>query len=236
MRTFIIYLLTTVVALGQETKTQQFEILGIGKIQATADHIIAKITLGGLGNDYNKIVKETNDQTEAIRKTLLKLGLKEHQIVISDFMTRDNAQFRDYDQDTANKRFEVVRHVNVKYTFDKDLNSRVIYSLATNEIKPHFKFEFGLSDAKKNILRDELIRKALDDAKNKADLIAGKYGLKLKRILKVKYGNTTIDPDLRGNSVDLVGESLQPYYTETKEDSPEFDYMETVLVIWEFES
>jgi uncharacterized protein YggE len=234
MRTLLLILLTTIVSLGQETKTQQFEILGISKIQARADHTVLKVTLGGEGNDYNKLVKETNDKTETIRKVLIKIGLKDDQIVISDFMTKDNSVYRDFDSESTSK-FEVYRVINAKYTFDKDLNSKIINTLATHEIQPNFRFQFGLSDEKKNSLRNELIKKALSDARSKADIIASTYNVKIKRILKVKYGNTTIDPELRGNSVDLVGDSIQPYYTEYKEDSPEFDYMETVLVIWEFE-
>jgi hypothetical protein len=155
-------------------------------------------------------------------------------MVISDFMGRDNAIYRDFDNESTN-RYVVCRVINAKYIFDKDLNSKIINTLATHELRPEFRFQFGLSDEKKKVVRDELIRLALQDARSKADIIAATYQVKIKRMIKVKYGNTTVDPDLKANSVDLVGETTQPYYTDYKEESPEFDYMETVLVIWEFE-
>lgn len=234
MRILFMLLLSSTVALGQEVGSQQFEILGIGKIKARADHVVVKIFLGDEGNDYNKLVKATHDKTEIIRRLLMRIGIKDDEMVITDFMTRDNSLYRDFDSVSTNK-FEVHQVINAKYIYDKELNSKIINALATHELQPVFRFEFGLSDEKKNLLRNELIKRALNDAKSKADLFASTYQVKIKRILKIRYGNTTIDQDLRGNSVDLVGEALQPYYSDYKEDSPEFDYMETVLVIWEFE-
>jgi hypothetical protein len=61
MRTILLILLTSVVSLGQEIKDQQFEILGVGKIQVRADHTVLKVSLCSEGNDYNKLAKEIND-------------------------------------------------------------------------------------------------------------------------------------------------------------------------------
>jgi len=231
MKSFIVLLFATITAFSQTT--QKFEILGVSKISTNADHTVLKITIGEEGDDYHKLVIEVNDKTETIRKLLHQIGLSDEDIIISDFITRDNSAFGDFDNNTS--KYQVHRRIKVKYIFDKDLNSKIINKLATHPLHPNFKFEFGLSDEKKIIIRNELIKKALVDAKNKADVIASTYNLKIKRILNVRYGNTTIDPDLKANSVDLVGETTSVYYTEYKEDSPEFDYMETILVIWEFE-
>src|SRR5690606_13978585 len=101
MRTLLLVLLSTLVSLGQDTKLQQFEILGVGKIQARADHTVLKVTLEGDGNDYNKLAKEVNDKSETIRKALLKVGLKDDQITISNFMIRDNSVYKDFDSQST---------------------------------------------------------------------------------------------------------------------------------------
>ena len=67
--------------------------------------------------------------------------------------------------------------------------SRLIKSFSNGNVDAKISFKFKLSDDQKVTLKAQVIEKAIDDANNKAQVIAKKNGLKVGRIIRIKYGN-----------------------------------------------
>ncbi|WKZ58816.1 MAG: SIMPL domain-containing protein [Cyclobacteriaceae bacterium] len=229
-----IILATTIHSLvfGQETKTQEIEVLGVGKLTTKADYAKMIISLTADSDDRSEVVRKLNSDSETIRKDLLAYGFKQDQITVTDFNINDNNSYRRPPK--GRKRFEGYRGVLVKYNFDYEFNAKVTEHLATHPLRPYFKFEFELSESKKEIIRKELMEKAIIDAKTKAEIIANSSNVKLKRIIKIRYGEQSFTPNVEVNTVDLVTSMVRPTLAQVI-DSPSIDYGETIVVTWEFE-
>lgn len=78
------------------------------------------------------------------------------------------------------------------------------------------------------------MEKAIIDAKTKAEIIANSSNVKLKRIIKIRYGEQSFTPNVEVNTVDLVTTMVRPTLAQVI-DSPSIDYGETIVVTWEFE-
>jgi uncharacterized protein YggE len=229
-----IILVTTIpsILFGQETKNQEIEVLGVGRLTTKADFAKMIISLTADSDDRNEVVKKLNNDSEIIRRDLLAFGFTQDQITVTDFNINDNNSFRNPPK--RRKRFEEYRGVFVKYNFDYEMNAKITDHLATHPTRPYFKFEFELSESKKEIIRKELIEKAIADAMTKAEIIAKSSNVKLKRIIKIRYGEQSFTPNVEVNTVDLVTTMARPTLAQVI-DSPSIDYGETIVVTWEFE-
>lgn len=235
MRKILTIILATTIhslVLGQEPRSQVIEVLGVGKLTTKADYTKMIISLTASSDDRSEVIKKLNNDSETIRKYLLAYGFTQDQITVTDFNINDN---NSYDKPPkGRKRFEGYRGVLVKYNFDYEFNAKLTDRIATHPLRPYFKFEFELSESKKEIIRKELMEKAIIDAKTKAEIIANSSNVKLKRIIKIRYGEQSFTPNVEVNTVDLVTTMVRPTLAQVI-DSPSIDYGETIVVTWEFE-
>ena len=225
-------LFTHGIIFGQEPKSGEIEVLGVGKLTANADLATLIISVSAASEDRGSVVKELNDKSEVIRKDLIDYGFKHDQITLTNFEVEDNHQYAE--PPTERKRFEGHRLFKVKFKFDYDFNVKVTDKLATHSFKPYFKFEFELSEEKKESVRKILIEKALADARTKAEIIANAYNLKLNRIITITCGEHAYTPNVEVYSVDLGTEIYRPTIS-TVPDSPSIEYGETIVVTWGFD-
>src|SRR5690606_26929067 len=79
--------------------------------------------------------------------------------------------------------------------FDNDNRkiANLVKALSGGKVDVNFGFAFGLSEKKKETTRQELIRKAVKDAENKATTIATAANVKLSGISKIEYGKMEIN-------------------------------------------
>jgi uncharacterized protein YggE len=206
------------------------EVFGVGKLELKADYTIVEITVGSEKTQYDTLLSLINQNTKQIEKLLLTSGFDKTQINITDL------HLDDYGMPTFGEpNYTGWRNIIVEFEFDKSLTEELLKNLSNHQSEPYFRVYFGLTDSKKDVTRDKLIELALQDAKRKADAIANAYNLKISGIQKIQYGNVSFDSDVKAHSVDLITGMMTPSYQKYPMDSPEVEFMESVLVIWEFE-
>ena len=227
-----LFLAIPLLVLGQDSKTQEIEVIGVGKITTQADFAILSVSVSSDNEDRSLLIKKLNDDSEVLRKDLLDYGFTKEQVTVTDFKINDNNDYRRPPK--KRKRFEGYRAIIIKYNFQYEFNAKVTDHLATHPLKPYFRFEFQLSDERKERIKKDLIERALIDAKAKAEIIANSSKVKLKRIIKIRYGDQTITPTTDVTSVDEVVSMVRGTLTQLV-DSPSIEYGETIVVTWEFE-
>lgn len=231
--TFLILILPVLV-LGQEIKNQEIEVLGIGKLTTDADFATIIFNITTASDDKKLIYKELNEDSESLKNELIRFGFSKEQITMTDFSVTDNDE--EYNKrPKGKKKYEGHRGIMMKYNFDYDITAKFIEKLAAGSIDYVFKFKFELSEEKKKTIRTQLIEQALSDAKEKAQLIAETYKVKLKRIIKIRYGEQSFTPNIEVRTVELVSDTVTLRSLGRVIGSPSVDYCETIEVTWEFE-
>lgn len=232
--TFLILILP-VLLLGQEIKNQEIEVLGIGKLTTDADFATIIFSIATVNDDKKLVYKKLNDDSELLKNELISFGFSKEQITMTDFNVTDNDE--EYDKRPKGaKRYEGYRGVMMKYSFDYSITAKFIEKIAASSINYVFKFRFELSEEKKKIVRTKLIEQALSDAKEKAQLIADTYKVKLKRIIKIRYGEQSFVPNIEVRTVELISDTVTlRSVARGTIGSPSVDYRETIEVTWEFE-
>jgi len=224
-------LVTPELIFGQEPKSTEIEVLGFGKMTTNADFTILIISFFGYDKHKTLLMKKLNDESEIIRKDLMDYGFKPDQITLTDFHIQDS--YENANPPAKRRRFQGYRGIIVKFNFEYDLNAKVTDKLATHPLKPTFQFQFQLSEEKKGEIRKILMEKALGDAKTKAEIIASTDKGKLKRIIKIRYGEQKFTPNSDVNTVYLTS-AASPSLSQIV-NSPSVDYRETIVVTWELE-
>lgn len=224
-----------VLLLGQELKNQEIEVLGIGKLTTDADFATVIFNITTVNNDKKLVYKKLNEDSESLKNKLISFGFSKEQISMTDFSVTENDE--EYNKrPKGTKKYVGYRVVIMKYNFDYDITAKFIDKLATSSIDYFFNFRFELSEEKKELVRTKLIEQALWDAKEKAQLIADTYKVKLKRIIKIRYGEQSFVPNIEVRTVELISDTVTlGSVARGTIDSPSVDYRETIEVTWEFE-
>lgn len=129
------------------------------------------------------------------------------------------------------------RHI-LKIEFPSD-NKRLgnILNLIVNNavVRPEFRFSFFVKDVE--VSKNELLAKAVSDAKEKAEVLSKAAGVNLKEIASIDYSWGEIDFEVRPvenyKMMALPDEAEDSYEMDIEPD--DIDMSDTVTVVWNVE-
>lgn len=147
------------------------------------------------------------------------------------------------DKGTYKQRFVgyKFRHMmKVEFLSDNDLLGKVLFALANCPVKPEFRLSYTVSDPE--AAKNELLGKAVTDAKDKAAVLTQAAGVTLKGIQSIDYSWGEIDFEYKPmNGMLMADEYLAApmaisgtsYDMDIEPD--DIEVSDTVTVIWEIE-
>ena len=215
------------------------KVTGKGNLKVKPDVTRITITLEGCYKVYEESQRRSSEDTESLKDVLEGLGFKREDVKTLSFNV--NTKRESYQTKTGNWKERFVgyefRHV-MKVEFDSD-NARlgkVLYALANAEkITPEFRLSYTVKD--KEASKNELLGKAVEDAKAKAVVLSKAAGVKLKQIQSIDYSwgeiNFECSPmgeSLRNHSV-MACKASGAYDVNVEPD--DIEVSDTVTVIWE---
>lgn len=211
-------------------------VTGKGNLKIRPDMTKITTTLTEVCKEYAQALKRSSEDTEKLKELLGKFGFQRADLKTLDFNV--DTECEGYTENGAYKQRLVgyrYRHtMKVEFDSDNDRLGKVLYALANSDLHPEFYISYTVKD--REAAKNELLHKAVEDAKEKAAVLTQAAGVILKDIQNIDYSWGEIDMEVRPAN----GMMLRKMTTDSAEGSYSMDMepddinvSDTVTVLWE---
>lgn len=165
---------------------------GIGEGSYKPDQIILTLTFVFKDNLYDEVLENgTKSVLDFVNNILYKYSFSENDIKTKSFIIKEeqkyNEETRSYDFDG----YSYNQTVMLKFDYELEKLTNMMKDISKLSNPPYYKIEFSLKDEEK--VKKELISKAYNDAKEKANIIALASNKILKDCTKVSFKPLDVD-------------------------------------------
>ena len=168
---------------------RMIRVTGRGQLKVRPDMTRVTMTLEGIRKDYTKALKASSEDTEALKELLEREGFSRENIKTLSFdVNMENESYRDKDGNWKSrfKGYQYRHTMKIEFPSDQKRLGNILYLLANHTtIRPEFRFSFFVGDAEAS--KNELLGKAVADAKEKAAVLASAARCTLKDIEFIDY-------------------------------------------------
>ena len=216
-------------------------VTGKGQIRLKPDMTRITITLEGTYPEYSEALRHSSKETEAVKDLLTMHDFERSDLKTLDFSV--DTEFESYkEHGTYKQRFVGYKyHHLMKIEFDSDniRLGRILYALANSQLKPEFRISYTVKD--QEAAKNKLLGKAVSDAMEKADTLAGAAGVALKDIQGIDYSWGQINFEVQPmNRMLMVEECISSpmagsgsYDIDIEPD--DIEVSDTVTLLWEIQ-
>ncbi len=209
-------------------------VTGRGNIKVRPDMTRLTIALGGVFPDYAEAISRSTAQTEAFRELLVELGFKSTDLKTLAFYI--DAEYENYsDEHERYKRqfvgYRYSHELKIEFLSDNELLGKTLFKLGQSKFAPEFRISFTVSDPE--AAKNELLGKAVQDAVEKAEVLAKAAGLSLGAIQTVDYSWGEINLEVSPIEKSMMCPDAAP--SEMDIEPNDLEMADTVTVVWEIE-
>ena len=207
-------------------------------MQVHPDTTRITITIGGLNKDYAAILEQSSADTETLKELLTPFGFSRKDLKTLNFNI--DTEYESYkEKGDYKKRFVgySYRHVlKVEFESDNKRLGKILYALAHCNLSPEFRISYTVKDPE--VVKNELLAKAVKDAVSKAGVLSEAAGLRLGGIQNIDYSWGQVDFEVHAvNSLCetkmLACDEYRSYNMDIEPD--DIDVQDTVTVVWEID-
>ena len=211
-------------------------VTGKGQLKLRPDTTRITMTLEGVYPEYGETLRHSSEDTEALKDVLSGFGFARTDLKTLSFSV--DTEYESYrERDAYKQRFVGYRFqhmLKVEFPSDNQRLGRILYALANCAVSPEFRLSYTVSDPE--AAKNELLAKAVGDAKEKASVLARAAGVTLQCIESIDYFWGEIDIEYRpmerlANPTQAL--MAKSYALDIEPDDIEIS--DTVTVIWEIE-
>ncbi len=209
---------------------------GKGQIKAKPDVTRIMLTLEGTYRDYGETLRSSSQQTEQLKDILAPFGFERCDLKTVSFdVDTEYESFKEkevYKQRFAGYKF---RHcMKLEFDSDNERLGKVLYALAGCPLNPEFCISYTVKD--REAVKNELLGRAVKDAKAKAYVLAESAEVKLGEIKSIDYSWAEIDfevrPMSRAYAAPVALDSRAAGFDMDIEPD-DIEVTDTVTVVWE---
>ena len=210
-------------------------VTGIGSVSVKTDTTSLRITFGGIYKDYEETVRQSAEKTKILREAIEKSGLPGEALKTKDFSIESEYEsYRDYNNDYK-KRFlgyKFYHRTQIQFPKDNKMLGRILYELSLCSVKVEFSIDYTVKD--KDAVKKEVIKRAVENSREKAEIMAIAAGVSLGEVQSIDYSWGEID--IRTSPVDKLevrkSYALEPSY-DIDIEPDDIDLTDTVTMVWE---
>lgn len=214
------------------------KVTGKGSIKVKPDLTRITITLKGCHKVYDETLQHSAEDTESLKDLLEGLGFAREEVKTLSFNV--NTRYESYQaKDKSWKErfvgYEFLHMMKLEFDSDNKRLGKVLYALANaKKITPEFRLSYTVKD--KEASKNELLGKAVEDAKAKAVVLTKAAGVKLMQIQSIDYSWGEIDFEFSPMSDSGMFTRMQcksdgAYDMDIEPD--DIDVSDNVTVVWE---
>ena len=215
-------------------------VTGKGQIKVRPDTTRITISLEGTWPEYGETLRHSSQDTERLKDVLSAFGFERSDLKTLNFNVE--TEYESYkDKGTYKQRligYKFTHMMKVEFPSDNDRLGKVLYALANCPLKPEFRLSYTVSDPE--AAKNDLLGKAVTDAKEKASVLTQAAGVTLKDIQSIDYSWGEIDFEYRPmNRMLMADEYLaRPMAAESPSydmdiEPDDIEVSDTVTVLWE---
>ena len=162
-------------------------VTGKGQLKAHPDMTRITMTIEGVKRDYDKALKSSAEDTDSLKHILEMEGFQREEVKTLSFSVDiENESYKDkngnWKSHFAGYRYRHI--VKVEFPSDNKRLGDILNVIAGNAlVRPEFRFSFFVKDTE--AVKNELLGKAVKDAKSKAEILAQAAGVTLKDIVQI---------------------------------------------------
>lgn len=169
------------------------------------DEATLTMMLSATNKDYTKSINELNKKTDEVRKALIEQGFKSKEIKTLKFSVQKAYEYTGPGRQREFKGFQCAHQLQLKMPAEKKALNNSLTAISKSLSEAEFSIHFGIKDEEP--IRKELLKKAVDDAREKADIIARAAKANLKEVHRINYNGPNRQPyDVRVD-MDMAFES-----------------------------
>lgn len=219
--------------------TRTIKVTGKGKISVKPDMIRLTITQTALEPEYEKAIKESADKKEYLNNKLQELGFAKKDLKTLNYNVDTEYESYQDDDNSWKRRFTGYRYnhsMKLEFPSDNERLGKVLMILSSCPGQPEFSIHYTISDPES--AKNELLAKAVEDSKNKAEVLSKAAGVSLKEIITIDYSWGEIDFVTRPvDDLALRCMEAQPAAKCMSLDiePDDIDVTDTVTVVWSIE-
>ena len=216
-------------------------VTGKGNLKVHPDMTRITMELEGQYQNYDETLHHSSEDTEHLKDVLSIFGFDRSDLKTLRFDVDTVYESYKY-KDTYKQRFVGYKFSHtLKFEFesDNDRLGKILYALANCTVKPEFRISYTVMDPE--AAKNELLGKAVADAKEKAAVLTAAAGIKLGNIQSIDYSWGEIDFEYRPMNrylecadYDACAPVAEKGYAMDIEPD-DIDVSDTVTVIWEIE-
>ena len=222
------------------TMERTIRVTGKGKISVAPDMIRLLITQSSVERSYEGAIRESADRKNELNAALSRLDFKKEDLKTLYFDV--NTEYESYQaKDKSWKRrlvgYKYTHRMKLEFASDNALLGKVLSIVSRCPGEPEFSIQYTISDAE--AAKNELLAKAVEDSKIKANVLSTAAGVSLKEIMTIDYSWGEIDFVTRPVNELMMRSCID---SELAEESINFDIeaddidvTDTVTVVWSIE-
>lgn len=215
-------------------------VTGKGQIKVKPDMTRITITLEGLYPNYAETLRRSSEDTDSLKDVLAAFGFERTDLKTLSFnVDTEYESYKDhgaYKQRFVGYRF---RHL-LKLEFDSNNErlGKILYALGNCDLKPEFRISYTVKDPE--AAKNELLGRAVKDAKEKAAVITAAAGVMLKDIQSIDYSWGEIEFEV--SPMNRLMKACAPVPAACEDacydmdiEPDDIEVADTVTVVWEIE-
>lgn len=173
-----------------QAKDQTLLVKGTAVLKQMPEIIYASVNVKSEAQDYSDCQNKLLYKMEKVKFSLLKQNIgsdliKTNEITISERKEYINGK-------PVNTGFVGNISLIIESPYSTEISNKLLIAFKNDSLKLNYSIGFRLSEVQKSQLRQQAITRAIDDAKEKASLIAKSTNIKLIKINSITY----LDDDL----------------------------------------
>ena len=217
---------------------RNIRVTGKGKISVKPDTICLNIEAEGIYKEYEIIVQKSTEETGLLREAIERSGLDPSNLKTTNFgIDSEYEGYRDKNDDYRRRfvGYKYEHRMSIKFPNDNEQLGRVLYELAHCDVKVEFSIRHTVKDVE--AVKNELLGKAVEDSKIKADVLAKAAEIGLGEIVSIDYSwgeleiySEPVDKIMIADAAPVAGGS-GAYDIDIEAD--DIDVTDTVTIVWE---
>lgn len=168
--------------------TKTITVKGVGNVSVKPDLIVVSMKLATEDREYDKTMELAAQRISLINDSLEEIGFEKNSVKTTDFNVRTNYESvkdKSGNYKSVFKGYVCNHNLKVEFDFDTKTLARVLSAISESLAKPEFSISFTVKDP--SAVRGELLKAAVKNAKEKAEILCLASGVKLGELVSIDY-------------------------------------------------
>ena len=213
-------------------------VTGKGKLSVKPDTICLTIKMQGTYPEYEESIRKSTEHTAKLREVIEASGLPGKDLKTTYYNI--DTTYESYRDKHGNYKKKFIgysyhHHTTISFPNDNKQLGKVLYELAHCPVQVEFSINYTVKDREK--VKNELLKKAVEDSTDKAKELTKAASVTLGKILNINYSWGEIE--IHSRPLSIIADSFTDKMSERSYDidieADDINVSDTVTIEWEIQ-